>query len=59
MDKQQYGLAVIMLASMGQIAGAFDQLDDAELENLMFLLQGALLAVARENGRRQEKRDDE
>ena len=54
MNKQQYGLAVLMLASMGQIAGAFAQLDAAELKNLIFLLQGALLAATRELTHRPE-----
>lgn len=55
MNKQQYGLAVLMLASMGQIATAFDQLDDAELENLMFLLQDALIAATRVYQQRPER----
>lgn len=53
MNKQQYGLAVIILASMGQISSAFDYLDDDELQNLTFLLHQAHEAAANEGKRRQ------
>jgi hypothetical protein len=52
MNKQQYGLLVIMLASVGQISTAFDNLDNDELLNLEFLLHDAYRAAADENKRR-------
>lgn len=52
MNRQQYGMLVIMLSGIGQIPKVFDGLDDAELENLMWLLRQAAQAAEQEDLRR-------
>ncbi len=54
MNEQRYTALAVMLTIVAGTPTALDGLDDSKIENLMFLLQGALIAVARENGRRQE-----